>query len=915
MSATSGSYVVPQVQVFQEFAAVAKAVEQYLYSFIFGEQYALYRYDEPDEKILAGLGMYVRGALTSYVWPNRPVNAEIDQAWTRLFFDNAWLRYAQLTTPAYTIRAVAGYPNRINYDSINLTTYDDGVTTWARNVAFRERDVAVGDGVRLSWDLGAGEVTLDTRITKLVHDQIASVIHTPTDDEDNVGVTFATADIDLTAGTIGLVTAALDGTYEGSADGDTEETYTITVSTAGDFGIARLHVVSASGNDDPADELIPVDGVPVALGSRGTTVTFTAGTGIFETDQVWEADVTQLWAPTLLESDGTFGGAGDGTYIVTVTKGGLWATAPEVFVNSTGTLDSSGPYAVVEGTTFTLPTGVELTFAASAFATGLSKGDRYYVEVDAQRDGPVRSLDLLNTLPDGVFGDGGSVAAAALSTDLAIIKDMEIPQTRVSLLPNWATAALEITVYSQISGLDSTWTNATGTMLSMPVIRANQFVQYRALMLANTEAVQSISDIADVESTLGPAVEANPLALGVLKALANSGAAAVKYMGTKGTSSVDYAYVLDKIYDREDVYGLVPLTHTKLIQDLVEAHCTQASVAERGRWRVCWFGAQVEEESAVITETAAGALLLGTIIDEPDTSSVVDYTRLRCDDAEFIANGTVGGDIIRALYVVDPATSVETYEEFVVDAVLTDEEVRLVAGPASAINVPSRFEVWHTNTKDEQASAVATFAGSFSNRRVRVVFPDQLGNGGVMMDGIYGACATAGLRSGVNYHQGLTNVEISGFDDITRTTEDFNGRQLDIMANNGVWIITQDVETGEVYTRHQLTTDMSTLNFREDSLVSNLDAISYYCLRFFRNARYIGRRNITPGLLAQLESDFRGQIEYLKIATDVPGLGPQLIDGTLESLEVHPVLEDRVVATILVDLPAPFNVLEIHIIA
>jgi hypothetical protein len=77
------------------------------------------------------------------------------------------------------------------------------------------------------------------------------------------------------------------------------------------------------------------------------------------------------------------------------------------------------------------------------------------------------------------------------------------------------------------------------------------------------------------------------------------------------------------------------------------------------------------------------------------------------------------------------------------------------------------------------------------------------------------------------------------------------------MAAAGVWIVTQD-NTGTVYTRHQLTTDMTDVNTREDSMVSNIDSLSYYYLFFFQNARYIGRRNITPGLLAQLEADFNG---------------------------------------------------------
>ena len=135
------------------------------------------------------------------------------------------------------------------------------------------------------------------------------------------------------------------------------------------------------------------------------------------------------------------------------------------------------------------------------------------------------------------------------------------------------------------------------------------------------------------------------------------------------------------------------------------------------------------------------------------------------------------------------------------------------------------------------------------------------------------------------------------------------------MASNGVWIITQDPDSGLVFTRHQLTTDMSDLLFREDSMVSNFDSISYFFLRFFRNARYIGRRNITPDLVAQLNVDFDAQLDVLRFNTNVSGLGAQIVDGRILSLERHPTLKDRIVANIELDLPAPFNVFELHLIA
>ena len=114
-----------------------------------------------------------------------------------------------------------------------------------------------------------------------------------------------------------------------------------------------------------------------------------------------------------------------------------------------------------------------------------------------------------------------------------------------------------------------------------------------------------------------------------------------------------------------------------------------------------------------------------------------------------------------------------------------------------------------------------------------------------------------------------------------------------------------------VYSRHQLTTDMTDVNTREDSLVSNIDSLSYYYLFFFRDARYIGRRNITPGLLAQLSVDFNGASTGLIAVTSQTTLGPQLLSADLVKLERHPTLLDRIIAQVNVDLPEPLNNLDI----
>jgi hypothetical protein len=163
-------------------------------------------------------------------------------------------------------------------------------------------------------------------------------------------------------------------------------------------------------------------------------------------------------------------------------------------------------------------------------------------------------------------------------------------------------------------------------------------------------------------------------------------------------------------------------------------------------------------------------------------------------------------------------------------------------------------------------------------------------------------------------HQGLTNVTIAGFDDVSRTTKFMRGAQLDAMAANGVWVVTQD-NTGTIFTRHQLTTDTTDLNSREDSMVANMDSLSYTFLTFFRNNRYIGRSNITDRLVAQLGRDFGSLVTKLIDDTAQTTIGPQLEAAQLTTLQRDPVDRSAINATVEVVMPAPFNNFNIHLVA
>jgi hypothetical protein len=191
------------------------------------------------------------------------------------------------------------------------------------------------------------------------------------------------------------------------------------------------------------------------------------------------------------------------------------------------------------------------------------------------------------------------------------------------------------------------------------------------------------------------------------------------------------------------------------------------------------------------------------------------------------------------------------------------------------------------------------------------VWPDQVGSAGTLQPGFFLAAALAGLASGVVPHQGLTQVEVAGFDDYSRSYKLFNETQLNEMAEAGTWIVTQ-ARDGTPFTRHAVTTDNLDLNRREEMIRRNVDSMSYLFLRRLRP--YIGRTNATPGMVDYLANRVNEIISFLKSNGYTQELGSQLIDGRIRVLRVHPLLKDRIEIVLDLTVPAPLNNIELHLV-
>lgn len=948
------SYVKPQVLVFQEFRILPTEITEPLRAHIAGPHAVLHRYSVADEKQGCLLGSYDRLNDTCYAWPQRLVGSRVDNTYTKLYIDDALLQYYKhdIGVGSTVVTAVEGRSNWIQASDLS---FKSNGAAYPRSAVFGDRDVQLGDVVKVrivSPDNDCEETVVDTTVVGFASEQVSSRILPASADVNNQNSTEADVDVTILTPVSLQNSVAVDsvtGLYDGLVDGVVEEVYTVEVtkSTVAGCSAARLRVVSDSGTDDVAEvtpnDLDDEEG-STAIGTRGLSVRFSAtGSDTFVVGQKWRFEVSQNFEKVVAISDaanvsstgasvtgtgtdilGQYAGDKNDTYVIECTKGGTWANLPEITVRTVKGLDFSGPTEVTgDGSTVSVSIGTNgvkvkffgVTGSGDAVA-GLRKGDKWYISCVSAAAGPVRRLILRDDLPAAVL------SAEDMDLTLFIKDNIQVSENRVGFAPmtNYWVEDTQICVQEGIVAYHPEWT-VSGVEQALNVVGGKVYVEYREWVSELADQVNSISDVADLDVIRGQLHPDNPLKWGVYKALSNSNGTVVKYTAVADHDSLDsWVQVLERIKGRDDMYNLVPLTFNTQVHNLWAAHIGGESNEYANNWKAGIFALQsvpvvkVVGEGVAIGGVAGNVVatpVLATLSDDPNATNT-QYTKLQVTSGNgyFVTNDVRPGDIVRYSYNVDGFGD-ETYTEYVVDEVQSESTLLLYSGADAPVTVAQRVEIYHNRNRNEIADAIAEQAGALSNRRVVGVWPDQVGEAGTLQPGYYLAAALAGLVSGVVPHQPLTNVEVAGFDDYSRSYKYFNETQLNRMAEAGVWIVTEDRD-GTPHTRHALTTDNLDLNRREEMIRRNVDSMSYLFLRRLRP--FIGRTNAQPGMVRRLRYEITAVIDFLKANGFTEELGSQLIEGTIRTLQIHPLLKDRIEIVLDLTVPAPLNNIELHLV-
>lgn len=919
------AYVLPQVKVFQEFRLAPVATAGVLNCHISGGHAELFRYSVADEKLTTYLGGYDYLSDTSYSWPGLSSGSIVDTTYVKLYIDNAKLKYYQNDAGVGgTVTTVSGYPNRIKANGV---AFASNGTSYPKSAAFKDRGARVGDSVYVRGVHSGTTYELNTKISGFIGDTVASSVAAATAASTNKTSLSASTNVDDIGGIKNCITVTADGSiYDGREDGVLDEYYTIEViqsSRNGDLTTGGLRITTSSGLDNVSSVTPAAAGSYTTIGTRGLKVEFNlnqtasassaaVGDSVSPDDlvvgQKWRVRVKQNFTPSTATKGGTYTGSSDTTYIVEVTKGGAFAASPEITVSTTNGVDFSAPVVVnAASTAFNVGSqGVTVSFSG----TGLCKGDKYYIQATASVEGYFRTLVLEDDLPTEIQ------SAADLDIKLYILTNLLVSINREESAPNvnYSASATELIVKENATAFHESWTD-NGVKEALPIEAGDLYVEYRAWLQRYVGEFGSINDVGSLPATLGTLHPDNPLCWGVFMALQNSNGQEVRFTAVSNPSiTADWLAVLDIVGDREDLYNVVPLTFNQVVLDAYKAHVEDQSGEEVGRWRALVLGLDVARETPVVSaaNSSDSAAVLATIGDDPLTSGT-QYTRLSvpANNAKFITNKVRAGDRVRYFYVTDGFNRI-SYTEYVVEAVISENSIRLKAGPASAVAVAQKVEIWRNQNNTEYSDAVGKAAGKYSSTRVVAIANSKLTLSGYSnQPSYYVAAAIAGLRSGVNPHQGLTSVSVSGIDYVGDAINGFNTAQLNTIAGDGGWIIIK-AEDGSFINRHAVTTNNTDLNRREEQVRTNVDNMSYAFRRGL--VPYIGRSNITPVTLTNINITLKGIGDGFKTSVGTNSIGPQLLDYTIAELRQHAVLKDHIVAVVNLTIPYPLNNIELKLV-
>lgn len=472
-----------------------------------------------------------------------------------------------------------------------------------------------------------------------------------------------------------------------------------------------------------------------------------------------------------------------------------------------------------------------------------------------------------------------------------------------------------------------------GNPLSYTVARAQLYVAYTGIRqdvtaIAQNPQLLSFGDTTTLGNQIGPISAANPLALGLYFALLNAPGTQVVGLGVDSATpdapfgTVEAYNTAATFLEAFEVYAISFLTHDPSVAQVFNTHVTYMSEPANKGERICLYNPSqpTNQQPTLIASGVSGnslptqnyfdtgvpnlaSLLLANGI-TPGAFTVSQGIYLNIGDGNNYAvvsedgsqivlqtSGFLPGQNDDGFYATEPLGSVTGFNLPLIGIPFTI----FVRGAALVL----------TNGQPDLENIALTYqllAQAWGNRRFWQVIPGQcaatLGGLEQTIDGFYMCAAIAGMIGNQPPQQSFTNFPMTGFTQVIGSNGYLTNPQLDIAAAGGNYIIIQTVSGAPLIARMALTTDLTSIETRTDSITKVVD----FTAKFMRTGlnNFIGRFNITQGFLDSLGHVIQGLLGFLADAGT-------LIGSTLNNIVQDTDAPDTVLVQVTLDVPFPCN--------
>ena len=463
-----------------------------------------------------------------------------------------------------------------------------------------------------------------------------------------------------------------------------------------------------------------------------------------------------------------------------------------------------------------------------------------------------------------------------------------------------------------------------------PIVIAYNALRLDVTSSADNPALLTFEDTTELDTALSPLDTDNPLGLGLFLALLNAPSVTVSGLGVDAVSAdapdgtlLAYSKALGFL-ESEEVYALAPLTQDPTVHQAFQTHVNAMSEPEAKGERIVLINPVMPDRqldtlvgsgtdgdtTGVLNEfetkvSNIAALLLAAGVDPTGTIGVDDGVYLDiATDAKRYSISNVNGSVVTIRVTFAPGENDDSYYS-------SANLPTTLISESFAVKIRGAELVTSTGDPDYQAIAetYSALATSYGDRRVTLTAPDQCGVSisGLeqLVEGYYMNCGIAGMIGQQPPQQGFTNFPMTGFTRVVGSNDSFSYRQMNVGAAGGTYWIIQEVANGPLTSRHQLTTDTSSIEKRELSITRVVDYTAKFMRAGLRN--FIGKFNITQGFLDTLSTVVQGQLTFLS-ETNV------LIGGDLNNIVQDTDAPDTVLIDCTLDVPYPCNYIRLVLV-